>query len=114
MITANYTDFEEASTNIGECCANDPGGNYTFEYNTANGGSAPQNTSPLQSGINGATMLVGEGVWLSRPGANLKPAYAAKYFALYSQNDWRATPKLTVNLGLRWDLQPGRPNALTG
>ena len=107
VITANYTDFEEASTNIGGCCANDPGGNYTFEYNTANGGSAPQNTSPLQSGINGATMLVGEGVWFVRPGANLKPAYAAKYFALYSQNDWRATPKLTVNLGLRWDLQPG-------
>ena len=117
VITANYTDFEEASTNIGGCCANDPGGNYTFEYNTANGGSAPQNTSPLQSGINGATMLVGEGVWFVRPGANLKPAYAAKYFAVYSQNDWRATPKLTVNLGLRWDLQPGpteRYNRLAG
>src|SRR5580698_3071900 len=107
VITANYTDFEEASTNIGGCCANDPGGNYTFEFNTANGGSAPGNTSPLLSGIDGATMLVGEGVWFVRPGANLKPAYAAKYFAVYSQNDWRATAKLTVNLGLRWDLQPG-------
>jgi hypothetical protein len=117
VITANYTDFEEASTNIGGCCANDPGGNYTFEYNTANGGSAPQNTSPLLSGINGATMLVGEGVWFVRPGANLKPAYAAKYFAVYSANDWRATPRLTVNLGLRWDLQPGpteRYNRLAG
>ena len=117
VITANYTDFEEASTNIGGCCANDPGGNYTFQYNTASGGSAPQNTSPLQSGINGATMLVGEGVWFVRPGANLKPAYAAKYFAVYSQNDWRATPKLTVNLGLRWDLQPGpteRYNRIAG
>jgi hypothetical protein len=30
-----------------------------------------------------------------------------KYFAVYSQNDWRATSKLTLNLGLRWDLQPG-------
>jgi trimeric autotransporter adhesin len=117
VITANYTDFEEASTNIGGCCANDPGGNYTFEFNTANGGSAPGNTSPLLSGINGATMLVGEGVWFVRPGANLKPAYAAKYFAVYSQNDWRATAKLTVNLGLRWDLQPGpteRFNRLAG
>jgi hypothetical protein len=117
VITANYTDFEEASTNIGGCCANDPGGNYTFEFNTANGGSAPGNTSPLLSGINGATMLVGEGVWFVRPGANLKPAYSAKYFAVYSQNDWRATAKLTVNLGLRWDLQPGpteRFNRLAG
>jgi hypothetical protein len=117
VILANYTDFEEASTNIGGCCANDPGGNYTFEFNTATGGSAPGNTSPLVSGINGATMLVGEGVWFVRPGANLKPAYAAKYFALYSQNDWRATPRLTVNLGLRWDLQPGpteRYNRIAG
>ncbi len=117
VLLANYTDYEEASTNIGGCCANDPGGNYTFQYNTATGGSAPQNTSPLQSGINGATMLVGEGVWFVRPGANLKPAYAAKYFAVYSQNDWRATPKLTVNLGLRWDLQPGpteRYNRMAG
>jgi Carboxypeptidase regulatory-like domain len=117
VILANYTDFEEASTNIGGCCANDPGGNYTFEYNTATGGVAPGNTSPLLSGINGATMLVGEGVWFVRPGANLKPAYAAKYFAVYSQNDWKASPRLTVNLGLRWDLQPGpteRYNRLAG
>ncbi len=107
VVLANYTDFEEASTNIGGCCANDPGGNYTFEYNTATGGVGPGNTSPLLSGINGATMLVGEGVWFVRPGANLKPAYAAKYFALWSQNDWQVNPRLTVNLGLRWDLQPG-------
>ena len=37
----------------------------------------------------------------------MTPALAQKYFALYSQNDWRATSKLTINLGLRWDLQPG-------
>ncbi|HEV2275538.1 MAG TPA: TonB-dependent receptor [Acidobacteriaceae bacterium] len=114
---ANYTDFEEASTNIGACCSGDQGGNYTFQYVTANGGVAPQNTSPLQAGINGATMLVGENIWFVRPGADLKPAYAAKYFAVYSQNDWRASSRLTLNLGLRWDLQPGlteRYNRLAG
>ena len=46
-------------------------------------------------------------VWWVRPGENVTPAFAQKYLALYSQNDWRATQKLTVNLGLRWDLQPG-------
>lgn len=107
VILANYTDFEEASANIGGCCASDPGGNYTFENVTSTGGSAPSNTSPLQNGINGAAMLTGEGVWFVRPGANLKPAYAAKYFALYTQNDWQVKPGLTVNLGLRWDVQPG-------
>ena len=34
-------------------------------------------------------------------------ALAAKYFALYSQNDWKVTNKLTVNLGVRWEMQPG-------
>jgi hypothetical protein len=117
VILANYTDFEEASANIGGCCANDPGGNYTFEYLTASGASAPNNTSPNQSGIGGATMLVGEGVWFVRPGANLKPAYAAKYFGLYTQNDWKVKPGVTINLGLRWDVQPGpteRYNRMSG
>ena len=40
-------------------------------------------------------------------GANVEPAFSQKYFAIYSQNDWRPTSKLTVNLGLRWEVQPG-------
>jgi trimeric autotransporter adhesin len=39
-------------------------------------------------------------------GRGVKPAFSQKYFALYSQNDWRATNRLTIFLGLRWDLQP--------
>ncbi len=46
-------------------------------------------------------------MWWVRPGENVWSAYGQKYFAVYSQNDWRATRKLTINLGLRWDLQPG-------
>jgi outer membrane receptor protein involved in Fe transport len=41
-------------------------------------------------------------VWWIRPGANVNPAFSQKYFAIYSQNDWRPTPQLTINLGLRW------------
>jgi trimeric autotransporter adhesin len=35
------------------------------------------------------------------------PAEAMKntYLAFYSQNDWKATPNLTVNLGVRWEYQ---------
>ena len=114
---ANYTDFEEASTNLGGCCANDPGGNYTFQYVNATGGSTAQNTSNVQNGFAGALTLVGEGVWFVRPGANLKPAYASKYFAAFSQNDWKITKNITLNLGLRWDVQPGlteRYNRMAG
>lgn len=117
VILANYTDFEEGSANMNGCCAGDPGGNYTYQFANSTGGTTSLDTSPLVDGIDGAAMLLGQGVWFVRPGANLKPAYAAKYFAVYSQNDWRMRPGLTLNLGLRWDLQPGlteRYNRLAG
>jgi trimeric autotransporter adhesin len=117
VILANYTDFEEGSASMNFCCSGDPGGNYNFEYVTAGGGTTPQDNNPLVDGINGAKMLLGQGVWFVRPGANLKPAYAAKYFAVYSQNDWRVRPGLTLNLGLRYEIQPGlteRYNRLAG
>ena len=106
VLLSNYQDLEEAAAEIASCCAN-VGGNFTFQNTTAAGSPAPQNTSPLQNGINGAALLAGENVWWVRPGENVTPAFAQKYLALYSQNDWKATQKLTVNLGLRWDLQPG-------
>ena len=31
--------------------------------------------------------------------------YVFKYFAPYFQDDWKATPKLTLNLGIRWDFR---------
>ena len=83
------------------------GGNFNFEYTTASGGVANLVTTNAQRGVNAAAMLLGTGVWWIRPGANVAPAFAQKYFAIYSQNDWRPTPKLTVNLGLRWEVQPG-------
>jgi len=106
VLLSNYQDMEEASAEIASCC-NNVGGNYTFEYVTANGSPASNNTSPQQAGINGAALLTGENLWWIRPGENVMPAFAQKYFALYSQNDWKVTSHLTLNLGLRWDLQPG-------
>jgi hypothetical protein len=29
------------------------------------------------------------------------------YYGFYAQDQWRVTPKLTVNFGLRWDYEPG-------
>jgi hypothetical protein len=34
-------------------------------------------------------------------------------YGLYFQDDWKATPKLTLNLGLRWDI-PGQPHEING
>jgi hypothetical protein len=123
VILHNYTDLEEASANLGGCCASDQATNsYTGQFISATGGlvnnsGVNSNTTPQQMGFGGAQTLVGEGVWFVRPGANLKPAYASKYFALYSQNDWKVTHNLTLNLGVRWEVQPGiteRYNRLAG
>jgi hypothetical protein len=41
-----------------------------------------------------------DGVYAS----NINTTYdAKKYFATYFQDDWKLSPKLTVNLGIRWD-----------
>jgi hypothetical protein len=33
-----------------------------------------------------------------------EPGYRAGVLAVFAQDDWKATPKLTVNIGLRWEL----------
>ncbi len=36
-------------------------------------------------------------------GNNIAYALQQKYYALYAQDDWRVTSRLTLNLGFRWD-----------
>jgi hypothetical protein len=105
-LLSHYADPEQASVAIPSPTAH-TGGNFTFEYVTADGSAASLTRTNAQRGINGAAMLMGAGLWTIRPGANVLPYFSQKYFALYSQNDWRASSKLTINLGLRWELQPG-------
>lgn len=105
-LLSNYADPEEGSV-VYPSPWHSVGNNFNFEYLTADGSVASQTNTNAQRGINAARMLYGTGLWWIRPGSNVAPAFSQKYFAIYSQNDWRATSKLTINLGLRWDLQPG-------
>ncbi len=105
-LLSNYADPEQASVVL-PSPFHHVGGNFNFEYVTANGGVASLTRTNGQRGINAAGPLVGGGLYWIRPGANVLPAFAQKYFAVYSQNDWRATQKLTINLGLRYEIQPG-------
>jgi trimeric autotransporter adhesin len=105
-LQSNYQDVEEGTAQLAGAWFHS-GGNFNFQYTTANGGVASQNANNNQKGVNGAAILLAAPSWWVRPGANVLPAFSQKYFAVYSQNDWRVNSKLTINLGLRWDLQPG-------
>ena len=51
-----------------------------------------------------ASLLLGA---FSSVSYNITPAYALQqiYTAPFVQDDWRVTPKLTLNLGVRWDYE---------
>ncbi len=70
-------------------------------------GGLTQAVTAENNGHRYAAFLTGAaGLEIGR-GFNVKPAFLQQYYALYTQNDWRPTSRLTINLGLRWDAQPG-------
>jgi len=80
---------------------------YTREQVTNTGGAFGATPDANASGYQLASALVGGGTIGVAEGRSIQLALAQKYLAFYSQNDWRATNNLTLNLGVRWDYQPG-------
>ena len=78
-------------------------------FSAGNGWTAGQayNLTQGQSNVQGlgvASMLLGtmdSGYF----NINANSFFSYPYFAPFVQDDWKLTPKLTVNLGARWDLQ---------
>jgi hypothetical protein len=104
MYFSNWQDIEWATPSLGsystEC--------YCEQYTQANGNAdGSLNVTPQQSGTALAMGAIGVMGYRLDPGTTTKPALAAKEFAVYTQNDWKATNKLTLNLGLRYEIQPG-------
>ncbi len=54
-----------------------------------------------------ASFLLGIATW--GQGVQIAgPASLQRYHGAYIQDDWKITPKLTINLGVRWDFEPPR------
>ena len=80
--------------------------NYTSQYTDANGNNVGSyNTTNVQGGYPAAQWLTGAGYEVA--GSSVASALAMKYTAFYEQTIWKATPRLTLNFGLRFEMQPG-------
>jgi hypothetical protein len=76
----------------------DPRGIFNFNSNyTSNMGAAG-------TGNAYASFLLGYPEQVIRDFVNTVPAVRITFLGLYAQDDYRITPKLTLNIGLRWDL----------
>lgn len=66
-------------------------------------------TPSFENGWNGlAGFLLGTPTFSGKSSQNIKMDSFENIYALYVRDRWRATSKLTVNLGLRWELYPNR------
>jgi hypothetical protein len=67
--------------------------------------AAPRTSGPNSSGVGFATFLLGDTTTFWRTQTqNTNAQTRQNRFFTYAQDQWRATPKLTVNYGLRWEL----------
>lgn len=94
---AEYMIQQEGAGNLGAS-----GGTFGFgnNFTTQN----PNASAGTGVGSNVGSFLLGLPTYGSIP--NNANAFWSQHFAgLYLQDDWRATPRLTVNVGLRWDYE---------
>jgi hypothetical protein len=78
--------------------------NYRFDRGMT-AGPDPRQVS-ANSGFGYASFLLGAGSGGSNTNG-IRPAMASKSYGLYVQDDWKATRKLTLNIGVRWDVETG-------
>ncbi len=71
---------------------------------TFTSGPDPNSSTGFATGNGTAQLLLGvlDG---GATGTTYNPAVAIHYFGWYLQDDWRPTPKLTLNLGMRYEIQ---------
>ncbi len=91
-------------------------GRFYFVDNESADGTASYNFNSAQTNLPGfdqttghayASFLLGAVQTSSRPVQAVNTDYYQRDFAFYVQDDFKVSSKLTLNLGLRWDIVPG-------
>ena len=91
-------------------------GRFYFVDNETADGTATYNFNSAQTNLPGfdqttghayASFLLGAVQTSSRPVQAVNTDYYQRDFAFYVQDDFKVSSKLTLNLGLRWDIVPG-------
>lgn len=85
--------------------AGNASGNFTFAANFTQGPNANVASTTAGNGMASFLLGLGSGTFTQK---FRDLATQSFYFGPYIQDDWRVTDKLTVNLGLRWEVETPR------
>jgi hypothetical protein len=86
--------------------------NYTFSYSETSFTPPSQNTNNNLTGDPFASFLVGQPDQEQLQVTSHYSRWAQNYYASYVQDDFKARSNLTLNLGLRWDIETPRHEAI--
>jgi len=88
-------------------------GTYFFYATRTSGTAASSGTTATSPGLGFATFLLGDtSVYWRTVSQTVTGQTHQHRFFLYAQDQWRATPKMTVNYGIRWEYYS--PEAVDG